>query len=95
MGLRVGCCSSSKTEHQWDGTSLAAEVILASVLAQVLGLPAVLGGTSTWPLMLGVVLPVALLQLPLQPTLLESPRWFAMYGLPSDVTALFVKGSLF
>ena len=30
--------------------------------------------------MLALVLPVALLQLLLQPVLLESPRWYAMYG---------------
>ena len=48
--------------------------------AQVVGLPSLLGSTSTWPIMLAMVLPIALLQLLLQPSLLESPRWYAMYG---------------
>ena len=30
--------------------------------------------------MMALILPIALLQLLVQPVLLESPRWYAMYG---------------
>mmetsp|Transcript_33939 Transcript_33939/g.89276 ORF Transcript_33939/g.89276 Transcript_33939/m.89276 type:complete len:377 (-) Transcript_33939:102-1232(-) len=62
------------------GTINQLTMVLGMLIAQVLGLPSVLGATGTWPTMLALVLPVALLQLLLQPVLLESPRWYAMYG---------------
>ena len=62
------------------GTINQLTMVVGMLMAQVLGLPALLGSNATWPTMLALVLPVALLQLLLQPVLLESPRWYAMYG---------------
>jgi hypothetical protein len=51
----------------------AALGVLAGLL---LGFPAGLGSVGAWPLMLGLTLLPALLQLLLQPMLLETPRWY-------------------
>ena len=62
------------------GTLNQLSAVIGMLVAQLLGLPSFLGSATTWPVMLAFVLPVALLQLLLQPVLLESPRWYAMYG---------------
>lgn len=55
------------------------------LVAQLIGLPAQLGTLSTWPIILGLPLAPALLQLLLQPMLFESPRWCA--HAPRDCAA--------
>ena len=62
------------------GTLNQLTMVVGMLAAQVLGLPSVLGTVSAWPYMLASVLPIAFLQLLLLPVLLESPRWYAMYG---------------
>lgn len=62
------------------GTLNQLTMVVGMLLGQVLGLPSLMGGEGSWPALLALVLPAALLQLLLQPVLLESPRWYAMYG---------------
>lgn len=62
------------------GTLNQLTMVIGMLAAQVVGLPSMLGSAADWPLMMALILPIALLQLLVQPVLLESPRWYAMYG---------------
>jgi len=62
------------------GTMNMLMMVLGMFVAQLLGLPQLMGTTGGWPWMLAVPALPALIQLLLQPMLLESPRWYAIMG---------------
>ena len=62
------------------GTLSQLTTALGVLAGQLLGFPAGLGSVGAWPLMLGLTLLPAMLQLLLQPMLWESPRWYALLG---------------
>mmetsp|Transcript_35216 Transcript_35216/g.81546 ORF Transcript_35216/g.81546 Transcript_35216/m.81546 type:complete len:321 (+) Transcript_35216:870-1832(+) len=62
------------------GTAFQLVSVMAMFAAQVLGLGSMLGTERLWPLVLGIVVVPALLQLSLGYLLVESPRWLCMVG---------------
>ena len=62
------------------GTAFQLCSVVAMFAAQVLGLGSALGTEALWPLVLGLVVLPAVVQLMLGGLLVESPRWLCMVG---------------
>jgi len=73
------------------GTAFQLTVVVAMLVAQVLGLPSALGTPALWPLVLGFVVLPAALQLALAGLLAESPRWLCLRGRVAEAQAALVQ----
>lgn len=76
------------------GTCFQLCCVVAMLVAQVLGLPALMGTEALWPAYLLLVLVPAGAQLLLRERLLESPRWLAGRGTDEAMEAQHILATL-
>eukprot|EP00967_Tisochrysis_lutea_P028207 scaffold32801_cov31-Tisochrysis_lutea.AAC.2 len=79
------------------GTMNQLMMVIGMFGAQLLGLPSSLGTMGGWPWMLAAPAVPALMQLLLQPMLLESPRWYAIMGndlMAEEMLVQVLRGAL-